>query len=95
MNKYMVKVVNVFSNVIEVEAEDEDGAKKAAEAKLVDPNNNEKVEHFYESTLPPEHWAVISKDKYEELKSQVEAGLVPNANSDEPNNIVEPKIITP
>lgn len=92
MNKYVVKVVNLFSNIVEVEAEDENGAREAAKAKLVDSNNDEQFQHFYESTLPEEHWAVITKEKYEELKAEVEKSLKESSvnASKEASNIVTP-----
>ena len=92
MNKYVVKVVNLFSNIVEVEANSEDEARQAAKAKLVDSNNNEQFQHFYESTLPEEHWAVITKEKYEELKVEVEKsleGIDQNSNK-ETSNIITP-----
>lgn len=97
MNKYVVKVVNVFSNIVEVEAEDENGAREAAKAKLTDSNNEEHFQHFYESTLPEEHWAVITKEKYDELKAEVEKSLEEGSENtnEEQSNIVTPNIITP
>lgn len=97
MNKYVVKVVNLFSNIVEVEAEDENGAREAAKANLVDSNNDEQFQHFYESTLPEEHWAVITKEKYEELKAEVEKSLEESSanTNEEASNIVTPNIITP
>jgi curved DNA-binding protein CbpA len=94
MNKYVVKVVNVFSNLIEVEAEDESGARQKAFEVLTDENNDEKVDHFYESTLPKENWSVITKESFEKLKAQVEEDF---SKAKEQNNGAEnePTIITP
>lgn len=99
MNKYVVKVSSIFSNIIEVEAEDEDMARVKAREFL--ENRNEKdgnndgdqqIRHYYESTFPPENWPVITQDKYNELKEQVKSTI---AGEEEPNNIIEPSIITP
>lgn len=91
MNKYVVKVVNIFSNLIEVEAEDEASAREAAKTKLIDPNNDDQFQHFYESTLPEEHWAVITKDKYEQIKAEVESGIKnEELTTEEPSNIIIP-----
>lgn len=87
MEKYMVKVSSIFSNIIEVEAENEDMARSKAvdfikNAKNMD-EEDEAVRHFYESTFPPENWAVITKQKYEELREQVLASTKkPNKESD-------------
>jgi len=73
-NTYMVKVVNLFSTIIEVEAKDEESARlEAQEMYTANPEAYRKA--FYEATLPPEQWAVISKEKYEELKAQVESEI--------------------
>lgn len=93
MNKYVVKIVHVFANLVEVEANDESDAREKASAKLQDPNNTEQVEHFYESTFPPENWPVITKEKFEELKAQVENGIL--GNQEEKSNVIQPNIITP
>lgn len=76
MNKYVVKVSSVFSSLIDVEAEDEDMAKVKAkeylEAKPEAEEGHKEMRHFYESTFPPEHWPVITKEKFDELTKQVE-----------------------
>jgi nitric oxide reductase activation protein len=105
MNKYVVKVSSIFSNIIEVEADNEENAKVKAQDFLEnreDPENKDKpIRHYYESTFPPEHWQVITQEKFEELKKQVEtmveseAAGQENADENEPNNIVEPSIIVP
>lgn len=99
MNKYVVKVSSIFSNIIEVEAEDEEMARVKAREFLEnrsekDGNNDEdkSIRHYYESTFPPENWPVITQDKYNELKEQVKNTI---ASEEEPNNIIEPSIITP
>lgn len=73
MNKYVVKVSSVFSNIIEVEAEDEHGARAKAQEILEDNSvkGDGSLKHYYESTLPPEHWPVITQEKYEQLKEEV------------------------
>lgn len=78
MNKYVVKVSSIFSNIVEVDAEDEDMARIKAKdflESLEDQENPEKLRHYYESTFPPENWAVITQEKYNELKEQVKSEI--------------------
>ncbi len=78
MNKYVVKVSSIFSNIIEVEAEDEDMARIKAKAYLEnveDKESPEKLRHYYESTFPPENWPVITQEKYAELKEQIKSEI--------------------
>lgn len=73
-NTYMVKIVNLFSIIMEVEAKDEGSARIEAHKKYTsNPEDHRKA--FYEATLPPDQWAVITKDKYEELKAKVESEI--------------------
>lgn len=76
MNKYVVKVSSVFSNIIEVEAENEEGARVKAQTFLESAHITEEkpeIKHYYESTFPPDQWPVITQEKYEELKKQVQS----------------------
>ncbi len=90
-SQYMVKIVNLFSTIIEVTAKNEDEAREKAKEKYsLNPNENRNA--FYESTLPPEHWAVITKEGYDKIKKEIEAELIKdnNRNDSSLNN----KIIT-
>ena len=74
MQEYAVKISSVFSNIIEVEAENEEEARLKAKDFLESQHKDQDakpIRHYYESTLPPESWAVITKEKFEELKEQV------------------------
>ena len=66
--KYIVKVINVFSNLISVDANNEEEAKEKAKELLVNKPQGEEFEHLYESTLPSDHWAVITKEDFDKLK---------------------------
>ena len=48
--KYIVKVINVFSNLIAVDANNEEEAKEKAKELLVNKPDGEEFEHLYEST---------------------------------------------
>ena len=84
--KYIVKVINVFSNLIAVDANNEEEAKEKAKELLVNKPEGEEFEHLYESTLPSDHWAVITKEDFDKLKEDFAKSLEPQEKS---------RIITP
>jgi hypothetical protein len=65
MNKYKVKITHVFSEVVDIEAENEDQARERATTEIQKDNRNSKP--HYETTLPSEHWPVITEEKYNEM----------------------------
>jgi hypothetical protein len=73
MNKYVVKAINVFANYIEVDAENEEGAKEAAKNLLSKDDIVTSFKHYYEATIPPEHWGVITKEEFDKLQKEEEA----------------------
>jgi hypothetical protein len=84
--KYIVKVINVFSNLIAVDANNEQEAKEKAKELLLNKPEGEEFEHLYESTLPSDHWAVITKEDFDKLKEDFQKSLEPQEKS---------RIITP
>ena len=84
--KYIVKVINVFSNLISVDANNEEEAKEKAKELLVNKPDGEEFQHLYESTLPSEHWAVITQEDFDKLKDEFQKTLEPQEKS---------RIITP
>jgi hypothetical protein len=88
MNKYKVKISHIFSEVVEVEAESKEEAKEKA-SELIQKEDYQSGAG-YETTLPPEHWKVITEEEFQELvrsfKEQMEK---------EESNIITPSIITP
>lgn len=80
MNKYVVKVTHVFSNLIETEASNEDEARKNA-MELISTDGVE-FKNYYEATIPPENWNVISKEDFEKMKSDIENKLNVTKDSD-------------
>ena len=84
--KYIVKVINVFSNLISVDANNEEEAREKAKELLVNKPDGEEFEHLYESTLPSDHWAVITKEDFDKLKEDFAKSLEPQEKS---------RIITP
>jgi hypothetical protein len=88
MDKYVVKVVHIFSNIIETDAASEEEARHNALEIL--EKSDEGFKNYYESTLPPENWAVILKTDYDKIKAQVEEelkakNLSEKANEEVPN----------
>jgi hypothetical protein len=95
MNKYVVKVSSIFSNIIEVEAENEDMARVKAqeflENRTEDEQNKDAIRHYYESTFPAEHWPVITQEKYDELKAEIAKSIEDgNVGEEESSNIITP-----
>jgi len=90
MNKYKVKVSHIFSEVLDVEADTEEAAKEIVEQEIKKEDRNSNIE--YETTVPSEHWPVISEEKLKELMEQFEAA---NAKPEEETNIITPNLITP
>jgi hypothetical protein len=88
MNKYKVKVSHVFSEILEVEAANEEEARQKARTELQDENRTATPQ--YETTLPSEHWAVITEEKYNEMVKQFEAELAKQkeGNNEESNIII-------
>jgi hypothetical protein len=84
--KYIVKVINVFSNLIAVDANNEEEAKEKAKELLLNKPDGEEFEHLYESTLPSDHWAVITQEDFDKLKEDFAKSLEPQEKS---------RIITP
>jgi hypothetical protein len=89
MNKYKVKVSHVFSEILEVEAANEEEARQKARTELQDENRTATPQ--YETTLPSEHWAVITEEKYNEMVKQFEAELAKQKEgNNEESNITIP-----
>jgi nitrogen regulatory protein PII-like uncharacterized protein len=66
--KYVVKVINVFANYVEVDAENEEKAKEAAKNILSSEDITQSFKHYYEATIPPEHWGVLNKEEFDKLQ---------------------------
>jgi hypothetical protein len=87
MNKYIVKVVNVFSNLVEVEANNEEEAKEKAKEVLMNQTEDQNVPLTYDATLPEEHWGVITKEEFDKLQAEVEAEQVTEQENLEDNKL--------
>lgn len=90
MNKYKIKISHVFSEIIDVEAANEEEAREKAKIEL--QREDRPAAPQYETTLPVEHWPVITEDKYNEMIEKYKEEL---AKSEEESNIIMPEIITP
>jgi hypothetical protein len=94
MNKYKVKISHVFSEVLDIEAASEEEAKEKALAELNDEKR--KAVPQYETTIPAEHWPVITEDKYNEMVVQFKEEFAKQQEGNkEESNIITPSIITP
>jgi predicted alpha/beta hydrolase family esterase len=91
MNKYKVKISHIFSEVIDIEAANEDEAKEKATAELDREDRESNIE--YETTIPSENWPVISEEQLKDLIEQFEAA---NAKTKEEGpNIITSSIEAP
>lgn len=83
MNKYKVKITHLFSEIVDVEAENKEDAKQKA-VELIQQDEFQ-GNPGYDTTIPPEHWSVITEEEFQELvksfKEQTEK---------EPSNIITP-----
>ena len=71
-NKYVVKVINVFSNLIEVDANNEVEAKEKAKQILMSQTENDNIPLNYEATLPEDNWGVITKEEFDKLQAELQ-----------------------
>jgi hypothetical protein len=85
MNKYKVKISHVFSEILDVEATNEEEARKKVKLEL--EKEDRPAAPQYETTLPMEHWPVITEEKYNELIKDVGAKLTEEKES---SNIIIP-----
>ena len=92
--KYIVKVINVFSNLVPVEASSEDEAREKAKELFLNKETEGKFQHIYENTLPPENWAVITQEQFDKMRDEFLASQE-NQQDTEESNIITPEIITP
>lgn len=90
MNKYKVKISHVFSEVMDIEAASEEEAKEKAKIEL--QREDRPAAPQYETTLPVEHWPVITEDRYNEMIEKYKEEL---GKQEETSNIITPSIITP
>ena len=79
MNKYKVKINHVFSEVINVSANNEEEAKEIALKEL--EKEEREMKASYEATIPSEHWPVITEEKYNEIVKDVESKLQENKSN--------------
>lgn len=84
MNKYKVKISHVFYEILDIEAENEELARKEAVIEL--EKESHKIRPQYETTLPPEHWAIITEEQFNQMVKDFESKM----NQEEPSNIIIP-----
>lgn len=70
MTKYKVKVIHIFNEIIDIEAESEELAIQQVEKKLTSANYDGVPS--YETTLPSENWPVITEENYNKLIAEQE-----------------------
>ena len=90
MNKYKIKISHVFSEILDIEAASEDEAREKAKIEL--EKEDRPAAPQYETTLPVEHWPVITEEKYNEMVEKYKEEL---GKQEEESKIITPNIITP
>ena len=92
MNKYKVKVTHLFAEVLDVEAENPEDAKQKVTEIL--QKEDYQLQPQYETTIPPEHWKVITEEEFQKLIQSFAEEMQKEQNKEE-SNIITPSIITP
>ncbi len=82
MTKYKVKVIHIFNEVIDVEAESEEKAREEAANKLM--SEGYEGAPAYETTIPPENWPTITEENFNKLVTEQ------TEQEKEPSNIILP-----
>lgn len=93
MNKYVVKMVHVFSTIVEVDADSKESAVDEAEKKF-SSQSDQGSQIYYEATMDKKNWAVLTLEEYNELKEKIKQDLEKNP-IEENSNVIQPNIITP
>ena len=92
MNKYKVKISHLFSEILDIEAANEESAKEKAKELL--QNEERPASPQYETTLPMEHWPVIPEEKYNEMVEQYKEELAKQEEvNKEDSNIIIPNFL--
>jgi len=63
--QYIVKVMSIFSNFIEIEANSEEEARQKTKELIADSKEERQI--HYEFTTSPENWPVILKEDLDKL----------------------------
>jgi hypothetical protein len=86
--KWVVKVINIFCNLIEMDAVNEDEAREKVSELIQNNKDGSEFEHLYEATLSPKNWSVISMEDFRKIEESFK-------KETEEGNIITPSIITP
>lgn len=73
MKKFIVKIDNMCSSLLEIEAESKEQARE--KAKDIFENNKQAIlnlKDYYTSTTPPDMWPVIERAEFEHLQKQLD-----------------------
>jgi hypothetical protein len=69
-NLYVVKVTNLFSNLIEVSANNEEEAKQKAKQIVTSQGEEDKIPLLYDFTFPEDYWTALPKEEFEKLRQK-------------------------
>jgi len=79
MIKFKIKIPHIFSELLDVEAENEAGALKLAKEILKTPNREFYPVH--EVVLPPDNWTMVTQDQFMEIMQQLKNNKIAKDNS--------------
>lgn len=71
-NIYVVKVTNLFSNLVEVTANNEEEAKQKAKAIVTSQTEENNIPLIYDFTFPEDYWTALTKEDFLKLKEKAE-----------------------
>jgi len=71
-NTYIVKVTNLFSNLVEVTANNEDEAKQKAKEIVTNQSDENNIPLIYDFTFPEDYWTALTKEDFLKLKEKAE-----------------------
>jgi hypothetical protein len=68
MNKYKVKVIHIFNELLDVEAESPEKAQEKV-GEIITSEGYQGAPQ-YETTIPPENWPVITQEEFDKLVAE-------------------------
>jgi hypothetical protein len=71
-NTYIVKVTNLFSNLVEVTANNEEEAKQKAKEIISNQTEENNIPLRYDFTFPEDYWTALTKEEFIKLKAEFE-----------------------
>lgn len=71
MIKFKVKVSHIFSELLDIEANDETEVKKIVEQNIF--KKGRQINPIYEATFPPEQWTILTEEQFQAMVEEAKA----------------------